>query len=72
MKLWDIVDWLAVGESLVGLGWFWYTASRTVLDFRYPRDLRVPAYLHLAKGGLVFLTPLVLVLFLQHLVTGSP
>jgi hypothetical protein len=72
MNVWDALDTVGLACFFVWLACFWYTASRTVLDLNYPKNLRVGAYLHLAKGAFAFAVPLVLLLVIQHPVTGSP
>ncbi len=72
MNVWEALDTIALVCGFVWLAWFWYTASKTVLDLNYPKHLRLAAYLHLTKGGLAFVVPLVLLLVVQHAVTGSP
>ena len=58
MSAWDLADTIAVACGLIWLTWFWYKTSTTILDRRYPRELRIPAYLRLLRGCLLFLAPL--------------
>ncbi len=41
MSLWDAVDTVGLLFFFVWLAWFWYTASKTVLNLDYPRELRL-------------------------------
>ncbi len=72
MNMWDALDAVGLACFFVWLAWFWYTASKTVLDLNYPKHLRLAAYLHLTKGAFAFAIPLVLLLVVQHALTGSP
>jgi hypothetical protein len=70
--MWDVIDTVAVLGALGVIAWFWWTASRTVLDFsgKLTKQERVHAWFRLARVGGVAGLAIWLVLVIQYLATG--
>jgi hypothetical protein len=71
MNPWDLVDIALVVVGVVWLAWSWYSVSTTILDPAYPKAQHLQAYLHILRGCLL-MSPVIVILVLQRLLTGRP
>ena len=72
--MWDAIDTVGVFAGLGFLAWFWWTASRTVLDLsvKGTKQERIRAWFVLLRGGGLALAVIVVVLLIRHFSTGRP
>jgi hypothetical protein len=70
--MWDVIGGIGVVAFMCFLAWFWWTASRTVLDFsgRVSNEERVRGGLRMTIGAAIAVALLSLLLLVYHLVTG--
>ncbi|MGD0015883.1 MAG: hypothetical protein ABSD56_15925 [Bryobacteraceae bacterium] len=70
--MWDVIDTIGVVVVMCFLAYFWWTASRTVLDFsgRVSHEERVRGWTRMAIAAGIAALLGGLVLLVQHLVTG--